>query len=297
MTSDGDVSALMSNMKLANTQMPRKPYEPTNIDSGRTLCSCRFIQPRHDPSLLCRLLKQYPRPPTFPSAKLHKPPKFHVARKSRNRLQRRRRRTYIIEGAETTLFVLQYDSHPYDVRFATILGVFSSLDKASAAAISCGAFAFSKGGLNSGMEYLTPTGKINIVMLDTHLPPPRRRSKATEQPDERRPDFRPDIPHPNDQLRPPNERNSNTKPVAYIALYRTSERTSCIGVFGEKIKAWNICLKHHTTVAYSSGAQQETRWMDEHGLPHIKARIEGSGWECWDVRAFKINDVVGPIAI
>ncbi|KAF2729466.1 hypothetical protein EJ04DRAFT_502279 [Polyplosphaeria fusca] len=270
------------------------------------VCCCKVVHDKVEHDILCRLAREFRSGSSARPSKLTKPPKVQIPRKRpvRNRLQRHQK-AHAHKRPSTTVYVLKYESYPYTIEDASILGVFKTIDAASTAALLNGAYAFSRNGLNDGMEYLTSTGRIRILEHDV-CTSPRRRGSISQR------DGHPLLPiSPTNALdriialrnftqpegsaprRPSSEtyRPSPHRPT-YIALHKSSAGMACLGVFGERIKAWNACLKHHVIETYDHDIQDEMRWMDENGHPHVQAKIAGGGRHCWDVVAFKIDEVV-----
>ncbi|KAF2119866.1 hypothetical protein BDV96DRAFT_641738 [Lophiotrema nucula] len=289
------IPILPENMNLVNAQtFPIRKATPAMAETADR--QSRLLRTQSDPNILNRLSMTVS-PPSGTTAKLSKPPKVHVKvqhkRSVRNRLQRRRK-SHANHLKSPSLYILQYESYPYAVEEAKILGIFTDINKASLAATTCGAFAFSREGLNDGMEYLTPTGRIRIVMQEAPILPLRRHPTAPEDLGfastamDKIIALR-NFTQPSIRSRP--ERREREQRV-YLAMHRAPEATMCIGLFADKAKAWYAALKQYGIVSWEAEVQEEMRWMDETSLPHIKAKIAGSGRHFWSVEVFKINEVV-----
>jgi hypothetical protein len=214
-------------------------------------------------------------------ARLSKPPKVQSRKlPTTRRLQKRISKFSPSPLPNPTIYVLQFEAYPYNTVPAEILGVFSNLDKVTSAAISHGAYAFSREGLHDGSEYLTPSGRIRIFSEEFHQPIVKAKPPPKEE----------YIPHPDSQVEA--ARQEEARKTVFIAISQVSTNTSCLGLFGEKIKAWTACVKNQAMTVSSESLLEETRWSDEKGMPYIKGNIEGSGSHLWFVSAFEVDKVV-----
>jgi hypothetical protein len=301
------VSMLLDNMTLADPRNPNPSLGNAHRSVNPLVCSCRDLSSKTGHDACCRLSAEHRRGVGAHPSKLTKPPKVQIPRKRpvRNRLQRQHKSHVHKKHPSAALYVLKYESYPYVMEEASILGIFKSIDAASAAAFTNGAYAFSRNGLNDGMEYLTPTGRIKILEHEV-CTLPRRRGSIVQR------DFHcPTLPiSPTNVLdrvialrnftqpegrqfrRPSSEtyRPSPHRPT-YLALHRSAMGLVCLGAFAERIKAWNACLKDFSLQTYDTDVQHEMRWMDENGHPHVQAKIPRTGRHVWDVVALKVDEV------
>ncbi|KAF2715737.1 hypothetical protein K504DRAFT_457880 [Pleomassaria siparia CBS 279.74] len=219
-------------------------------------------------------------------AKLSKPPKAKPRNlpAARRRLQKRYHPASAVHQLPpfSTIYVLQYEAYPYNTTPAIILGLFSHIDTVTAGAISHGAYAFSREGLHDGSEYLSPTGRIRFFTESMQQP-------VIKNPAARHADY---IPHPNAQTEAERIREHRS---LFVALRQTSSRSSYIGLFSDKIKAWTACVTDQALLTASPDTTlllDESRWIDDKGMPHIKGRVEGKGSHTWFVSAFEVDRVL-----
>jgi hypothetical protein len=213
--------------------------------------------------------------------RLSKPPKVQSRKlPTTRRLQKRMSKFPPAPLPTPTIYLLQFEAYPYNTIPAEILGVFSNINKVTSAAINYGAYAFSREGLYDGSEYLTPSGRLRILSEDFHQPIVKAKQPRKEE----------YIPHPNSQVE--TARQEEARKTVFIALRQVASNTSCIGLFGEKIKAWTACVKDQAMSTSSESLLEETRWSDENGMPYIRGRIEGSGSHLWFVSGFEVDKLV-----
>ena len=216
-------------------------------------------------------------------SKLSKPPSKPPIVKSR-KLQTKRLQKRIPDPSDQSpissiVYILRFEAYPYNTTPEVILGVFSSINTVTAGAISHGAYAFSREGLHDGREYLSPTGRIRIFTEELHQPLIKA---STSRPANY-------IPHPDRRIEA--EREAETK-TFYLALRQSPSKTSYIGLFKEKTKAWVACVNDQASVVLTERLLEDTRWSDEKGMPYIQSRIVGGGSHLWSIGAFEIDQVV-----
>lgn len=246
---------------------------------------CAFCKPRKDGGSIHKSCKR----PTASDerscyAKLSKPPKVKSRKlPTARRLQKRLPYTSSNQQQPSTIYILQFEAYPYNTVPAVILGVFSNIDTVTAGAISHGAYAFSREGLHDGSEYLSPTGRIRIFSEEVQQSVVKAAAVAAP----RQGGY---IPHSDRRIEA--EREDERRPRLFLAIRQVSSKTSCIGFFTEKIKAWTACVKDQAMMASSESLLEETRWSDEKGMPYIRGKIEGNGSLLWFVGAFEVDRVV-----
>ena len=77
-------------------------------------------------------------------------------------------------------------------------------------------------------------------------------------------------------------REGVVKGMVYLAADRRgSGELLCVRVFAQKYEAWEACLKYKSQLAYCSAVKDETFWIDDLGMPHVRGKIEGSGVHHW----------------
>jgi hypothetical protein len=247
------------------------------------------------------------------NAKLSKPPKVDTLHeRSRNRLQKRSltlNPTLVPYSAHLgftiNLYILKYEPYPYNTLPSRFLGVYSTIDSVTSGAFEHGAYRFSREGLLNGSEYLSPTGRINIQSQ----PLEDRGTEATVSIRSQSLDhdrvIRSDIPHPNAQsqtlgniTRPdipyPGARSttsvqSKPKETVFLAIRQGPTAAHCIGVYAKKSLAWGACLKNKANCALSGTLSEESRDVDEFGMPRAIARLHGCGQHVWFVAAQEID--------
>lgn len=226
--------------------------------------------------------------------RLTKPPRVHTAsrRSSRKRLQKQakiRAKTPSRKSLLASAYVLQYEQYPYQTKPGAILGVFSTFNKVSTAAIGHGAYAFSREGLLDGSEYLSATGRIKIIPRTVHrcgAEAPLPQSKTNPDGNER------DINHAaRRRRRAAAHESANAIDTVFVAVHRYPTGVLCVGLFTNIKKAWGACLRHRADTAIAHVLRQGSKWIDENNMPHAKCRIAGFGWLEWFVEAFSIDDM------
>lgn len=231
--------------------------------------------------------------------KLHKPPTVQDIheRPPRNKLQKRSLTAPETQSRAAFLFLLEYEPYPYNTHPSTILGVYSSIDSVTLGAFKHGAYTFSREGFLDGSEYLSPTGRIKILSqaVETHgvkaaVVPERRRRRSLggggEEP------VRLDIPHPaasqEEVVTIEEERE-----VVFLAIHRGPHTAFCIGLFAELSLAWGACLKNKASYDVSGTLVDEERSIGAKNMPHVAARLVGSGRHSWFVQVHEV-DGLGP---
>jgi hypothetical protein len=262
---------------------------PSALRRQRTDASL-FRKVGEQPDLSTLNLVQHQRP-----KRLTKPPRIHVHIQhrplSRKRLNQRAGNTLAKPGSHrhpySTLFLLQYHQYPYDISPGTLLGVFASIHTVTAAAISHGAYAFSRDGMRDGSEYLTANGRIRIAPyhvqhhgVQATLPQRHTRHAVPERTPaiDRR------------TIARTYEKNDGRRPV-FLALELSSAALICMGLFTERKRAWGVCLKQKALCEREVPLQNEVQWADQDDLPHARARVQGRGWHEWRVEAFVVDEM------
>ncbi|KAJ4304660.1 hypothetical protein N0V90_000187 [Kalmusia sp. IMI 367209] len=59
----------------------------------------------------------------------------------------------------------------------------------------------------------------------------------------------------------------------YVAL----DRSLCLGLYTEKNRAWDSCMRHKMQMTYSVDLKNEKQWVDKDGMPFLQGTIGGSG--------------------
>lgn len=222
----------------------------------------------------------------YPYARLSKPPKVQsLHERPRNRLQKR-----ALASPHTptpvTLYILEYESYPYNTRPSAFLGVYSTLDSVTSGALQHGAYSFSKEGLLDGTEYLSPTGRIKIISEKLQRDgvavgmPGRAQSMTSDH-------VRLDIPHPEHQQNHARS-GKDAGETVYLAIHQEPRAAFCIGVFAKKSLAWGACVKNKASLALKKPLYEETRVCVD-GLPSITARVFESGRHSWFVASYTID--------
>jgi hypothetical protein len=150
-----------------------------------------------------------------------------------------------------------------------LLGVFSTLSTASAAASVYGATSRNLGGWND--DGIRVYG--NLVRI---LPKAVQRSK----------DMR------DEGKEAVTNKEALKEPARIETVHLALDNAMCLGIFTEKTKAWDACLKHKTQMTYSVELRNEKKWVDKDGMPHVKGNIGGSGMHCWHVKVYRVDEVV-----
>ncbi|KAF1347383.1 hypothetical protein EJ07DRAFT_34687, partial [Lizonia empirigonia] len=198
-----------------------------------------------------------------------------------------------------TLYTLEYEPYPYNTLPCQFLGVYSTIDSVTAGAIEHGAYTFSREGLLDGSEYLSPTGRIKIrPQLLEQSGTEARVSVRSHSLDERlaRQDgpIRSDIPHPDSR--------SNTlsqtarlipHPAAhkkvFLGIRQGPTAAHCFGVYAKQSLAWGACLKNKASCGLSGTLSEESRDVDEQGMPRATARLYGCGQHTWFVAVKEVD--------
>ncbi|KAF2124827.1 hypothetical protein P153DRAFT_390294 [Dothidotthia symphoricarpi CBS 119687] len=217
---------------------------------------------------------------------ISKPPQLQfLHERPRNRLRKRISKSPSARPL-VTLYVLEYESYPYNTRPSEFLGVYSTIDSVTAGAFRHGAHSFSREGLIDGSQYLSLTGRLRIV--PTRMQQDR---VAAAMPDEAQSltgeVVRPDIPHPEYQsfVRPWNDAEEKM----YLAIHQEPQAAFCIGLFTKKSTAWDACLESEASYALSNTLHDETRQLDSDGLPSVTARLTGGSHRSWFVASYTLN--------
>ena len=219
--------------------------------------------------------------------KLHKAPQVHsLYERPRNRL--RKPVTILPPGPRPTtdLFALEYEPYPSSTQPSKVLGLFSTFNSVTLGAFKHGAYTFSREGLLDGSEYLSPTGRIKIVRTAVQrrgvkaVVPGRSRSLDGEH-------VRLDIPHPGSQEEP--KEDDIAREMCFLAIRVGPTSASWIGVFEDKSLAWGACLKDKAMCALSGTLCNEVRTFGLNNMPHITARLVGSGRFTWTVEEHAID--------
>jgi hypothetical protein len=82
-----------------------------------------------------------------------------------------------------------------------------------------------------------------------------------------------------------------------VAVHQPPTGIFCIGAFTERKRAWECCLKHHTSLRASLPklSHEKNEWIDAREMPHMKAREMGVGQHEWFVVVYRLDaDVIGP---
>jgi hypothetical protein len=234
-----------------------------------------------------------------PYGKLHKPPTVHsLHERPRNRLQKRSLTT-MLNGipSVTVLFVLEYETYPYNTRPSEFLGVYSGIDSVTKGAFKHGAYTFSREGLLDGSEYLSPTGRIKIVshaVLSTGVTAAVRQENMEKDGGV----IRLDIPHPGNrqdgrldstQSLPIPKSQKEVKEEVFLAIHEGPQSAFCIGLFTSKSLAWGACLKDKAWLEWSDALVEEERGIGEGNMPRVSARLKGCGRHVWEVRGFCLD--------
>lgn len=254
------------------------------------------------------------------NAKLSKPPKVEVLHeRPRNRLQKRTAGVPPMltpypshlgfPAPATALYVLEYESYPYNTLPSEFLGAYSSVDSVTAGAIEHGAYTFSREGLLDGSEYLNPTGRIKIQsqlvqQSGTEAPVSVRSHSLDERPTKQEGPVRSDIPHPDSRsniLTRPDfahlgahsrtslRGTSKLKETVYLAIRQGPTVAHCLGVFARPSLAWGACLKNKASCGLSATLSEEIRDVDVDGMPKVSARLHGCGQHVWFVVAKEVD--------
>lgn len=225
---------------------------------------------------------------TGADAKLNKPPTVQAIHgRPRNRLQKRILTPSTLQ-LPVYLFILAYEPYPYNTKPSEFLGVHSTINSVTAAALRHGAYTFSREGLLDGSEYLSSTGRIRImsqVIQHTGVAvaiPDRSRSLEGEH-------VRLDIPHPKSQESVTLESKSEPKETVFLAIHKGPRAAVCIGLFTRRSLAWGACLKDKAWYARSGALVEEERSVGVKNMPQISARLVGSGRHTWIVQPHEIN--------
>lgn len=209
----------------------------------------------------------------------------------------------------TALYVLEYESYPYNTLPSEFLGAYSSVDSVTTGAIEHGAYTFSREGLLDGSEYLNPTGRIKIQsqlvqQSGTEAPISVRSHSLDERPSKQEGPVRSDIPHPdsrsNTLTRPDlvslgahstTSLKGNTKlnETVYLAIRQGPTAGHCLGVFARPSLAWGACLKDKASCGLSATLSEEIRDIDIDGMPKVTARLHGCGQHVWSVVAKEVD--------
>lgn len=278
--------------------IPRKPLHPaTNVRATDSqlkksaLRTARSEETRrrasHEVPISHTVLRQHS------TRRLSKPPRVHTRKQAPGKRLQKRVRNSITQLLPPPVFLLQYERYPYNTQPGTLLGVFSSVEAVTTGAIKHGAYAFSRGGIHDGTEYLSPTGKIKIIPQNIQRTgfeaamPRRKHSRVSH------------ASQPNAHREPRVVENPSQAHIAIdgregilVAVHESPTGIFCIGAFTERRRAWGACLKHKASLPFSNVLQEESRWIDEFDLPRMKARKVGTGWHRWYVIAHRIDEEI-----
>ena len=217
-------------------------------------------------------------------AKLRKPP---LCEPPRSRL-RKRKSVPLINSLPEFLFILEYEPYPYNVQPSEFLGVYSTLNSVTTAALRHGAYAFSREGLLDGSEYLSAKGRIKILTQATERSGVKA---AVHVQSHSRPGeiVRLDIPHPQQQGKRFSKKDG--RDIAYLAIHQSRHAATCIGLFTEKSLAWGACLKSKASYTTSGKWVEGSQHIIANNMPGVSARLVGSGLHTWFVQVHEIDSV------
>jgi hypothetical protein len=86
---------------------------------------------------------------------------------------------------------------------------------------------------------------------------------------------------------PPLPSSGNPIQSVYVAL----DQSLCLGLFTQKARAWEACMKHKTQMTYSVDLTHAKQWVDKSGMPLLEGMISGSGRHCWCVRVCTVDEM------
>ena len=191
----------------------------------------------------------------------------------------------------STLYVLEYEPYPYNTLPSQFLGVYSTVDSVTTAAIEHGAYTFSREGLLDGSEYLNSTGRIKIRshlvrQSGTEAIVSVRSHSIVEKPTRQDGPVRLDIPHPDfrsNTMDIPYPSAGSTKnagesqETVFLAIRQGPTEAHCLGVHATISLAWGACLKNKASCALSGSLSEETRVVDADEMPKATARLPLQG--------------------
>lgn len=256
------------------------------------------------------------------NAKLSKPPKVETLHeKPRKRLQKRISTPTStltpfashpgFTESRRTLYSLEYEPYPYNTLPRQFLGVYSTIDSVTAGAIEHGAYTFSREGLLDGSEYLNPTGRIKIrpQLLEQSGTEARvsvRSHSLDERPATQDGPIRSDIPHPDSRSNTLSQTawpiphpaahstpnlidTSKSKEKVFLGIRQGPTAAHCFGVYAKQSLAWGACLKNKASCGLSGTLSEESRDVDEQGMPRATARLHGCGQHTWFVAVKEVD--------
>ncbi|KAF2008921.1 hypothetical protein BU24DRAFT_359383, partial [Aaosphaeria arxii CBS 175.79] len=189
-----------------------------------------------------------------------------------------------------SIYLLHYEPYPYTTQPGKILGVYSTFNAVTTAAINHGAYAFSREGMLDGSEYLNPTGKIRIVPREIQrhgleVPLPLRHGNRSHM----------QLELVSSNVRRARSRTTgdpgiDTYGTVFAVIHQSPESSVCMGVFASRQRAWGACLKSQAFFCAKVRLQDEIRWIDEDNMPRTRGRIPGVGIHEWSVASFKVDD-------
>lgn len=93
------------------------------------------------------------------------------------------------------------------------------------------------------------------------------------------------------QKRDPSPKPDATTRKTPEIIYAALDRSLCLGLFTEKARAWEACIKHKTQMTYSVGLRDANQYFDKEGMPFLVGTIAGSGRHCWCVRLCVVDEM------
>ncbi|ORY05931.1 hypothetical protein BCR34DRAFT_571719 [Clohesyomyces aquaticus] len=232
----------------------------------------------------CRFLRP-------PDTRLSKPPRVHEPREatSGKKLQRRKRPHTTI-SITPILYLLYYHPYPYGSTSGKLLGVFSDLYTAAAAAGACGATVLPHESSTGELTYLIRTGRLKISAKEIQGDkikspgPSQERTRGSRSSSQMLRNYH--------EGRISLDSHLGADRIIYLVIEESQGSTSCSGAFIEKEKAWHCCVESQHRACSSLELEKETTWADSNGMAHIKGRIKGIGWLHWYLAVFRLDELV-----